>query len=613
MPAMPTHTFRALLRTPFPVLAATLLLFSTEALAGDCDRSKAVCECGDTLTQSRNLSADLENCRDVGLRVASGVTLDCRNFAIRGRSDREGILLQEARGARVRNCEVTGFRFGVRVRAGSGNHISNNKVEKNRRGISIGEAAENTRVENNVITGSREMGVLINPATEGTEISGNTIKDNGRRNLDIREPASLLIDNNIIGGRTSYDLSLRDTHRAKVRNNEFSGGRIQIRGDSDHNEFEDNKILGRNSFDLRGELDREKNWKAPEYNHIRRGSILEARRCFRLAGASYNVIEDVTLGECAQRPVDLRTVKGHASVGNVFDTITEQGDSGGGTCGGNRACKCGDTARGSARLTEDLIDCDKGGLRLESGTTLDCDGHSILGRRSGDGIKVHKADNIRIRNCVIEDFKVGIRIQHANEVLITDSELNGHSTGIRVSGPASGIAIEGNTIQRSRDYAVRINDGVIDAELVQNTFSETGRSHVEIARTHEVKVDRNAFVEEAKYSMRLIDSNNAYVRGNTINEGAIELRGSSTQNRFIDNHLVEDGFRFDGIEERSGPWRFPDSNLVEGGAITEARRCFYIRGASNNTFRDVELGECESRPFELKTVDGHVPTNNVIE
>ena len=174
------------------------------------------------------LDADVEGCGDVGLRLRSGVTLDCNGHAIRGRSSREGILLQSIDGARVRNCRVEGFRFGIRVRAGRSHLISGNTVTDNRRGISIGEETEDIRVEGNIITKNRDVGLLVNPGTVSVQVSSNQILDNGKRNLDIRSPIALILDRNVVGGRSRYDMRFLNVSEALVRANEFSGGRIQI-------------------------------------------------------------------------------------------------------------------------------------------------------------------------------------------------------------------------------------------------------------------------------------------------------------------------------------------------------------------------------------------------
>lgn len=599
------------------LLCLSLLIFGSllaqPVSAETCGRRKIHCECGDTVTENRKLTQDLGTCRDVGLRVRSGVTLDCNGFVIRGRSSREGILLQGVDGARVRNCEVSGFRFGIRVRAGRSSQISSNKLHGNYRGLSIGEEAEDIHAESNFITKNRELGILVNPATENTHIYDNIVTENGRRNIDIRGARGLLLDRNTVGGRTRYDLQFRHVQEARIRSNEFSGGKIQIRGNSDRNQFLDNRLLGRNGFDFRGEEDRDGNWFGPDFNEVSGGAVLGARRCFRFAGATYNVVSDVTLGECAGRPTDLRTVDGHPAIGNEVEGQASQNVTATGVCGGDVVCKCGDLVRGSARLSEDLLGCDRVGLRIESGTTLDCGGHAIVGRQSDSGLRLQEARDVRIRNCRIENFEIGIRAQSVQSLLVTDTQLVLNRTGIRVSGASKDVRIDGNSIEQSREIGVAISGGAEDTQIVQNTFLASRKAHIEIEETDEALVDRNVFDGTVRRALKLVDARRTFVRSNDILEGGIELRGGSTENRFLDNFLADEGFRFEGIEERGGPWRFPDDNLIEGGAIPNARRCFVIRGASRNIFRNVVLGECEERPFELKNADDHKPLDNRIE
>lgn len=577
-----------------------------------CNSERNTCRCGDTVTESVVLDADVEGCSDVGLRLRDGVTLDCNGHTIRGRSSREGILLQGIDGARVRNCIVEGFRFGIRVRAGRSHLISGNTVQENRRGVSIGEETEDIRIEGNTIRKNRDVGLLVNPGTVSVHVSGNQILENNRRNLDIRSPVELVLDRNTVGGRSSYDMRFLNVSDALVRANEFSGGRIQIRYDSDRNEFVDNVLLGRGGFDFRGEKTREGEFKAPDHNLIRGGKILAARRCFRFSGASHNIVEDVEFGACAGRPADFRSVSGNAPVGNVVEGSASQTVPGVGLCGGDVECSCGDSASGTVRLTKDLVGCSRVGLKLAKGTTLDCQGKKISGRKSDEGLRIRDAEQVRIRNCIIENFEIGIQVRASRSILIEDNEFLLNRKGVTVSGGSTDVSIDGNIFESSSDRAVAGENGVDGFEIKRNVFRNTRKNHIDLENIDGALIRQNVFDGDSRSSLRLVDSKDNLVRDNVLVEGGIELRGGSTGNRFLENLLHEDGFRFDGIEERSGPWRFPDGNRVEGGALIGARRCFYIRGASGNVFKAVELGECRDRPFEFKSVDGHVPTDNVL-
>lgn len=80
------------------------------------------------------------------------------------------------------------------------------------------------------------------------------------------------------------------------------------------------------------------------------------------------------------------------------------------TCGGTKACVCGATVVENAKLTADIGPCPSSGLKLMSGVTLDCRGHRISGTTSRDGITATTVVDVRVRNCLIEGFRSGVRV-----------------------------------------------------------------------------------------------------------------------------------------------------------------------------------------------------------
>ena len=105
-----------------------------EASAANCGGSTA-CKCGDTVTRSTTLAKDIGVCTGTGLKVISGVTLDCAKRTITGSMlspAKYGVLVDGAKGATVKNCRVTGFGKGIRLAGGRENQISGNEIFTNR-------------------------------------------------------------------------------------------------------------------------------------------------------------------------------------------------------------------------------------------------------------------------------------------------------------------------------------------------------------------------------------------------------------------------------------------------------------------------------------------------
>ena len=112
-------------------------------------------------------------------------------------------------------------------------------------------------------------------------------------------------------------------------------------------------------------------------------------------------------------------------------------------CGGAVVCQCGDTVGSNYSMTADLGPCprlvgaDTVGLRVRSGSTLDCQGHSIMGPgdllKDSFGIRVGTssgASGMTVRNCNVSRFWWGIHVDSATAVLIDSNHL--HDNGWKV-------------------------------------------------------------------------------------------------------------------------------------------------------------------------------------
>src|SRR5262245_37629605 len=77
------------------------------------------CRCNATVRGTAKLEADIVDCGRVGLRMTSGAVLDCGGHEIRGKGGDQsvhGIRLDDVSDATIRNCKVSGFQHGIRLR-----------------------------------------------------------------------------------------------------------------------------------------------------------------------------------------------------------------------------------------------------------------------------------------------------------------------------------------------------------------------------------------------------------------------------------------------------------------------------------------------------------------
>ena len=118
--------------------------------------------CNTDITENIKLSKDyICPGTNSGIKVASGVTLDCDGYVIGGTSsttyNNMGVILYE--GAALKNCHVEGFYVGLNIQ-GSHTKIENVKVTNNDYGFNIDD--NNTEVKKVVVIGNNKVGMAFN-------------------------------------------------------------------------------------------------------------------------------------------------------------------------------------------------------------------------------------------------------------------------------------------------------------------------------------------------------------------------------------------------------------------------------------------------------------------
>jgi parallel beta-helix repeat protein len=278
--------------------------------AGDCGGS-VPCQCGDKVVADYHMTGDLGPCAEHGLRLNSGVTLDCRQRGIRGagRQPRHyGILLSsDTTGATVKNCDVSGFMHGIRLREAHRNQIINNDAHHNGDsarhvgyGIDVAGGSTENVFQGNQIHHNADEGIHIGAASHRNTLVGNQVYDNFRENIYVlRSEGGLFKDNVTRGGKNSLLLKHAALHR--FEHNTFHDRSVLIRGDSHDNQLIGNQFVNAGihfeAFQEGGILTR------PTKNVIVGGTIVGAKQCVRFSGASGNLLRDVRFDKCGREVI----------------------------------------------------------------------------------------------------------------------------------------------------------------------------------------------------------------------------------------------------------------------------------------------------------------------
>lgn len=319
------------------LLALLVCVLITPAGAADEDESGkskvcgngVACRCNATVRGVATLDHDLTDCGRVGLRMTSGATLDCAGHAIRGKGTTVsdyGVRIDDVNDATVKNCTVSGFKRGIRLRGGQRVKLESNRVERNTIGIEVagntdsGQAIDHV-VTRNYVTASEQDGIHVGSGSVRANVLENQIIRNGQEGLYVLWCTDCVIARNTIENAGTSAIYHKHTSRAQYLDNVIRGSIVHVRGESADNLFARNTLEG-SAYVFEGYTNEgyanDPGWvRVPHDNEIVGGSIAGAKFCFRFHGAHDNHARGVLTQGC--KPVSAQPYGDLQATGNTLD------------------------------------------------------------------------------------------------------------------------------------------------------------------------------------------------------------------------------------------------------------------------------------------------------
>src|SRR5262249_13126584 len=196
-----------------------------------------------------------------------------------------GIHLDAATGAEVRNCRVTLFRRGIRIRGGSGNALVGNESFGNKYGIDLAEATSSNRIDGNAVHDNRDEGIHVGTGVTNTQISDNHLIHNKYEHLYLLGASGCTVSGNVLAAAArGAPLYVKHGTHNTFADNEVRDGMVLVRGASEGNRFERTRVIS-NGFLFQAYLDSTLGSTFPHDNTVVGGYVSTADYCFRLAGA----------------------------------------------------------------------------------------------------------------------------------------------------------------------------------------------------------------------------------------------------------------------------------------------------------------------------------------
>lgn len=313
---------------------AILVLGSTplEVPGAECGNLQP-CGCGDVIRQGHYmLPADLGPCPEDGLTVTGSAEVDCGDHHIHGSGKPPdgtypktvGILLRQANGAAVRNCQVSNFRTGIELRDTRASTVAGVTVFGNGDfqvhvgyGIHFNRSAGNT-LRDSAIRGNADEGVHVGSDSNDNTLLSNRAFDNGREDFYVLSARGTQIKNNRLGGKVSAALYMKHATLSHVEANQIKDRPVVVRGSSSGNVFVDNVLEG--GLIVRSYVDKTR-VTMPTANLFRGGQISSAQACISLTDTTGNRIENVRIVPCRRIEARSASITVNSFVGVSMERI----------------------------------------------------------------------------------------------------------------------------------------------------------------------------------------------------------------------------------------------------------------------------------------------------
>jgi len=181
----------------------------------DCNKKIQIASAGHTVYLTEDIlnhSEDWGNC--IESEYADGITFDCQGNSIEGALEGYGIRLRYGSNNIIKNCNVSQFEYGISISSSNNILIDNTANYNNRSGIGAGS--------NNILTGNTanyngENGIST---SDNNILTGNTATHNGENGIYLYESTNNTLTQNTANHNSNDGIYLYESTNNTLTNNE---------------------------------------------------------------------------------------------------------------------------------------------------------------------------------------------------------------------------------------------------------------------------------------------------------------------------------------------------------------------------------------------------------
>lgn len=272
------------------------------------------------------------------------------------------------------------------------------------------------------------------------------------------------------------------------------------------------------------------------------------------------------------------------------------------SCGGKKECLCGDKVVRDYTMRADLGPCAKDGLRVVGPVTLDGAGHTIRGagaRSEGAGVRVGEdASGARVSNLTVTGFAHGVRLIGSRNVHVSNVEAHHNGDpgpregyGVDISKGASDNLLEHLKVHENADEGIHVGAKAAGNRIVDSQVYDNGRENVYFLSCSNDRLEGSRLHGSgtSHASVYVKFATGTVIQGNSIDGGAIQIRGGSRDTQLVDNSLVGGTVILEAQNDRRFGPGAPSGTVLRGGKITTSDACVRISAGTGTRVEGVTL------------------------
>jgi len=254
--------------------------------------------------------------------------------------------------------------------------------------------------------------------------------------------------------------------------------------------------------------------------------------------------------------------------------------------------------------------------------TINCQGNSITGNGSGDGIYLTNVQNVVVENCRIYNFTNGIDVYNSSDNNVSENNLTTNTFGIQLTNSTYNY-VYGNIITNNSNSGIFYawssfniissntldynQDGIIsdswrnnfNNDIIFNAINNTNDRGIEFGfESNNSRIMHNTIENSGDKGMHLVSANltlyNNTVRGSRSSSSSVYLTSSSwstlTANRITNNYYSQSTLSISSSNSVNVSYNTIDSNAGHGILSTSSNGLMVKNNnISNNAGAGIEL------------------------